>query len=71
MAKIFNEYFTTIGLKLANHIKITVNPLITRITPLTNSSFSFMPIDEDTVRKHLRSLKTKKQLVSIIYVRDF
>ena len=62
VAKILNEYFTTIGLKLANQIKIIFNPLITRVTPLTNSSFSFVSIDEGTVHKYLRSLKTKKAI---------
>ncbi len=60
IASILNEYFTSIGSKLANKIRSTFQPK--QLPPSTDLSFSFEfeEVDEPFVLRQLSSLKTNK-----------
>ena len=60
IATILNEYFTSIGTKLADKIKSTFQPK--QSPPATDLpySFEFEEVDESFVLRELSSLKTKK-----------
>ena len=60
IASILNEYFTSIGSKLANKIRSTFQPK--QLPPSTDLSFSFEfeEVDESFVPRQLSSLKTNK-----------
>ncbi len=60
IASILNEYFTSIGSKLANKIRSTFQPK--QLPPSTDLSFSFEfeEVDESFVLRQLSSLKTNK-----------
>ena len=64
VANVLNNYFTSIGTKLANALKNQCNSLGRYSSPETMSSFvfKFSDIQEHFVRKYLASLKTKKAI---------
>ena len=64
VANVLNNYFTSIGTKLANALKNQCNSLGRYSSPETMSSFvfKFSDIQEHFVRKYLASLKTKRAI---------
>ena len=65
IATILNEYFTSIGTKLADKIKSTFQPKQSPPGTDLPYSFEFEEVDESFVLRELSSLKTKKPPASI------